>query len=188
MLKKIVLSLAFTALVPSFALAADVAGADYAKINGVSLGGGAVVGGGLDGAGFFDIGFNLYNKGSFSIRNNIQIFGGGASTGDVSGYGLAGIRERITFGNTYFVTSTFAVRGYGGIDVALNYYFEPASTPLSIEPRGFGGVEFLIKKQSGSFSSVFVEAGGSGIVSLGNIPSGVKKGSAFISLGGSIYF
>ena len=188
MLKKILLSLALTVFVPSFAVAEGITEADYAKINGVSLGGGAIVGGGLDGAGFFDVGFNLFDKGSFSIRNNIQIFAGGVSTGDASGYGLAGVRERITFGNTYFVTSTFAVRGYGGIDVALNYYFEPVNTPLSIEPRGFGGVEFLIKKESGSFSSVFIEAGGGSVISLGNIPSGAKIGSSFISLGGNIYF
>ncbi len=169
----------------------DAMYASDAKVfSGVSIGGGGVVGGGLDGSGFFDLGFNLYTKDSFSVRNNIHIFSGGVYTED-SGYGVFGIRERITLGHTHFVTSGFAVKIYGGVDVGLGYYVSDTSpsTPLYIEPRAFGGAEFFLRKQkSKSALTFFMEAGGGAIISLGDVPLGANESNAFISVGGRMYF
>lgn len=170
---------------------------DYSKFNGVSLGAGATVTSDISG-GFFHFGFSFYSKdttkGNFSIRNYIEVMGGGYLNG-----GVFGFRERIVFGGIGAITDSFAIRGYGGIDFGVSFFDgqgtdkEFFDTPLLLEPRGFGGLEFLFAYKNGSKSgSTFIEAGGGSRFSTKDgaqgLPSGIAGGVAFINFGGRVYF
>ena len=176
---------------------------DYSKFNGISIGGGATVTSDISG-GFFDFGFNFYSKdtttGNFSIRNYIEVMGGGFASG-TGGYGILGFRERIIFAGITPITDGFGIRTYGGIDFGISFYAgdngvdnktDLFEEPFILEPRGFGGIEFLSADRNGRVSgSVFVEAGGGGrIFVAGNKNSlmGITGGSAFINFGGRTYF
>ncbi len=176
---------------------------DYSKFNGISIGGGATVTSDISG-GFFDFGFNFYSKntttGNFSIRNYIEVMGGGFASG-TGGYGILGFRERIIFAGITPITDKFGIRTYGGIDFGISFYSgdngidkktDLFEEPFMLEPRGFGGIEFLFTEQKGRVSgSIFVEGGGGGRIFVsGNKDStiGIAGGSAFINVGGRIYF
>lgn len=166
-------------------------GFDISKFNGISLGGGASISSHISG-GFIDLGFNIYSKGNFAIRNYVEIYGGGTSGNAENINGVFGIRERLIFSGITPITDAFGVRGYGGFDFAFSVFggsetkSDYFKEPFLLTPRGFGGIEFLFAsvsdKPSGSF---FIESGGGSDIRTGG---GDSTGFAFISAGGRVYF
>lgn len=183
-MKNILFQLCFF-LSSSFAIAQELF--DYEQFNGISIGGGALLTSDISG-GFFDFGFNLYDNEEFSIRNYIELNGGG--TGREGGFGGGGIRERILFIETVPLTSNVAFRPYGGFDVGVSFLAGADNNSGSVfEGRGFGGFEIAGIKKNKSKFSVFVEAGGFGRACMGGYDNPqLVKGGAFFSLGGRKYF
>ncbi len=166
----------------------------YLDANMISVGGGTTLTTDLYG-GFFDIGMNIYTYRAFSVRNYIEINGGGYGSGDVGG-GYFGVRERIIIGQIMPITDLVAARGYGGFDIGFAFYSGSGKdsifeAPFILETRGFGGVEFLFDKEDGGMSAVFIEAGGGGRLFIGGEKlenSLISHGAVFINFGGRYYF
>lgn len=129
--------------------------------------------------GYGDVGFSIYEKDTWDIRNTIGLHGYGSNT-----YGYIGISEKVSFGG-WFEKSETAFRPYGSVSV-IGCLFggsgkSLASLPVSLDILGSGGFEIMYTEKQ----SFFIEYGGGYSFT---VPFESGRGVSFISAGIRNYF
>ena len=193
-MKKIICFLMFVALTTS-----TVFGQDSANFkNGISLGGFGTISPVVQGGGF-DFGFGLLQKGTFYMRNHIEI----SSMALAVDAGAFAFREKLILGNHLDVTDKFAIRTYGIIEIGFlmfgvgdgddDYSKKFEDAPFILEPRGGFGTEFMFAGVGNTVGSMFIEMmGGAQVLTTGESLSeaytGLEDSYVSFNIGGRFYF
>lgn len=163
--------------------------------NGISLGGFGTISPTVQGGGF-DFGFGLLQKGTFYMRNHIEI---GSMALAVNG-GAVAIREKLMLGSHMDVTDNFAVRVYGIIEFGFLMFAVGDNTldknygegPFILEPRLGFGTEFMFGGVGDTVGSMFIEMlAGTQILTTGESLSkayqGLEDSYVSFNIGGRWY-
>ena len=169
--------------------------------NGFTFGAFGTLGGNIQGVGF-EFGFGLLKKGSFYMRNHLEINGMNLPASP-SQAGALGFREKLIIGGNFHIVNSFSIRTYTSIELGFQMlgigeegdelYVKFGEAPFILEPRIGAGFEFLFNVGDKKSASIFIEVlKGVQVLTTGVLLSseypGLENTYVAFNIGGRGYF